>query len=138
MSSNVPYSSDGSKPPRQLTPRTSADEVVTEDDVQQPPKLARLLGKVLRELAALRRAWRPREVYFEDYPATDGGTIRLEHRLGGRVRWCLVDFVRGGTGTSSFNDEVAFNKDDASTTSNVLVLNSRVVGTASFRVWEAG
>lgn len=123
---------DGKAPP---------DQQVTEKDVQEPPKLARLLTDVLRDLAALKRRHYPRRIDFEDQAAP--GPIRLRHGFNGRVRWWVVDWTSAGTNlvdsggdtlSASWCDLTKQSDSDA----NMLVLQGHVTGTATIRVEEAG
>ena len=105
------------------------DEVVTEADVQEPPKLARLVLRLLKDVAQLKRAWTPDRVDFEDRVVDGTGVTlyRFEHGLGGRVRWWVVD----STGP---HDLVR----DASSDNNTLVLYSYGATTVTIRVERAG
>ena len=70
-----------------LDGRAAPEEVVTEADVQDPAKLARLLGRLLKDTATLRRARVPKCIDFEDQAAlTAGNTLTLQHNFNGRVR----------------------------------------------------
>ncbi len=116
-----------------LDGRASASEVVTDADVQDPPKLARLLGRLLANVAQLARAHTPRRLDFEDVTcAGSGAAIRLRHGFGGRVRWWPVDYLSTGTPAAPILER------GAATDANVLVLLSYTTGTVSIRVEEAG
>lgn len=115
---------------RQLDGRAEPDEVVTPEDAADTTKLARLLIRILRELAAMRRRWWPRSIDFRDIDTNVGaGVIRLPHGFGGRVNWWVVkadgaiDVLLG---------------EDASTDGNTLVLTSSGTSVVTIRVEEAG
>ncbi len=118
-----------------LGAKPSPDEVVTEVDVQDPPKLARLLARVLSEVAALKRRWAPRFVDFEDLLVTSTSTtkIQLQHNLNGRVRWWVVDYQISGAAGGPIIERNA-----TDTTSSTLVLRSYKDARVTIRVEEAG
>jgi hypothetical protein len=115
---------------RQLDGRAEPDEVVTVEDVADPAKVARLLGKLLADVAAGHRRFAPTRVDFEDVAVSSSGAdVSLQHNLGGRVRWYLVG--------STVNVTSLY--EATSTTDDTLVLNvtSASNGYASFRVEAA-
>ena len=114
-----------------LDPKTQPDEQVTADDVNDSTKLARLLTKILASIASLVRRRDAQVVYFEDRAVTSGTLVNFVHNMGARVYFTIVDW------SSSSSTGPAFRK-DASTTSNVLVLNPSVTGTVSVRIEKAG
>lgn len=116
---------------RQLDRRAQTDEVVAEQDVQDAPKLTKLLIRMLRDTASLRRRWWPRRIDFEDVAldATGSKLFQLRHGFGGRVRWWIVEW----NGAAAPNT-----RRHADTTADTLVLLSTVAGTATIRVEEAG
>jgi hypothetical protein len=116
----------------QLDRPAMPDEVVTESDVQEPPKLARLLGRLLRDVAGLLRRWEPKRIDFEDIACVAGETIRLEHGLGGRVRWWQVEWTGTGVGTFGGFEQTSATDND---TLVLLVVDN---GTATVRVELAG
>lgn len=124
--------SDGAVTP--LDGRTEPDEVVTAQDVQDPDKLARLLGRILKDIAALKRRWAPRHIDFE--LAVTGSatpqTVQLEHGFNGAVRWWVVDWSTGGTVA------ISAMKNTALTTTKTLVLSVYNAGAMTIRVEEAG
>ncbi len=130
MSANI--TSDGLI--RQLDGRAEPDENITEQDVQDAPKLSKLLLRMLRDVAAMRRRWRPHRIDFEDIAVDDTGTTkyRLEHHLGGKVRWWVVDW-QSTAGAAMFEVERHDDTDD-----NTLVFVSMAEGTMTVRVEEAG
>lgn len=117
---------------RQLDARAGAEQAPTETEVQDPAKLSKALSVLLRDVAALKRRWWPREVYYADLTVDATGTTlyRLNHGFGGLVYYAVV---RWEDGTAAPNLRV-----DSTTTNSVLVLTSTVAGTATVRVWEAG
>ncbi len=104
---------------------------ITERDAEDSSFLARTLVGLLRDTARLTGLWRPRRVDFTRVVLDDTGTtlFRLEHRLGGAVRYWVV----GWDGAAPANIRA-----DAATTDDVLVLTSTSAGTATIRVEEAG
>lgn len=108
------------------------DEVVTEKDVQEPPKLSRMLLRLLKDVASLKRLWTPSRIDFEDQAvSTAGAVVTLNHGFGGRVRWWIVDWQATGTAAPVLKRTTA-------TTNDALVLASYVAGTATIRVEAAG
>ena len=117
----------------QLDRAPQPDELVTEKDVTEPYKLARLLGRVLKDIASLRRRWVPRRIDFEDRTVETGGaTVTLHHNFVGRVRWYVIGWQSNGT------DPPTLIEDTSNTDTRALVLESYVAGTATIRVEEAG
>ena len=119
---------------RQLDAKPEPDEQVTEEQVQEPPRLARLLMSLLRDVATLKRRWAPRRIDFEDRAVDGSGATkyRFTHGFGGRVRYWAVEWVGDPlTGGPCLER-------DADSTNDVLVLTSRSAGTATIRVEEAG
>jgi hypothetical protein len=115
----------------QLDRQAEPDERVTEEDVKDADKLARLLMRVLKDLASIKRRFFPRRVDFED-TAVDGSGVtkyRFPHGLNARVRWWPVDV----TGSS-----VAALRRHADTDLNTLVLLSDSACTVTIRVEAAG
>jgi len=116
---------------RQLGGKATEDEVVSEADVTDVPKMARLLTRIVRELASLRRRFAPRRTDFEDVDVPTGGYVRFPHGFGGRVRWWVVD-VEG-----SFAQLVRVSPDTLSD-ANTLVLYSDQETRITLRIEEAG
>lgn len=115
---------------RALTKQRQPDEQVTAAQVADTSWLARLLIRMLRDVADLRRRFWPRRVDFEDRAVDATGTklFRFAHGLDARVRWWAVD----ATGA------VPALQRNAATDSNTLVLTSTVACTVTIRVEEAG
>lgn len=108
--------------------------VVTEEDVKDASKLARLVAGIAKDVAALKRRFAPRRIDFEDRAVTSSGTVKYQfhHGFGGRVRWWVVDWQ-----PSSLGDVPSFQR-HSSSDANTLVLLSSTNGTATVRVEEAG
>lgn len=119
-------------PVRRLDRASEPDERVTVDDLKSPDYLARLLMRILRELADLRRRWWPKRIDVEDRDVDGTGSTkyRFPHGFGGRVRWWVVDW----SGASSVAGLMRHSDSD----NNTLVLVSWVAGTVTVRIEEAG
>ncbi len=115
---------------RQLDRPAATNESVTEKDVAELPKLARLLQRILTDLSDLKRRFWPREIDFEDVSVDNTGTTkyRFEHGFNGRVRWWPVDAETAAPAL----------KRHADTDANTLVLVSSATCTVTVRVQEAG
>jgi hypothetical protein len=115
----------------QLDRRAEPDEQVTDEDAKDAGRLARVLMRLLRDVAILRRRWAPRRVDFEDVEVDATATVfyRFPHDFNGRVRWWVVDWS-GGAAPSLLRD--------GRSDQNALVLVSTSAGTATIRVEEAG
>lgn len=112
----------------QLDRQATPDEVVTSEDVKDSEKLARLLARLLRDVADLKRRWWPKRIDFEDRAVVSGMPLRLGHGMRARVRWWIVDWTPTTPG-----DVPIFEK--ASTTDlKTLVLDVGNSGTVSVRV----
>jgi hypothetical protein len=116
---------------RQLDRQAEPDEVVTEYEAKQPDFLSRILMRLLREAAAMRRRWAPRTIDHQDIVVDGTGTTvyRLPHGFGGRVNWWAIDFKDG---------VAALLVRDASSDDNTLCLTSTEAGTVSIRIEESG
>lgn len=117
-----------------LDASTTTREAVTEEDVQDPAKLAELVQRVVRGLTELRQRFAPQTIDFEDVALT-GSTgspqnVRLEHRMGGRVRWYVVDWASSSTVAPVL-------RKSAQTDDDTLVLDALSTGTATIRVEAA-
>ncbi len=106
------------------------DEMVTEEDAGDRGKLARLLMRILRDLAAIKRRFFPRRVDFEDVSvdATGSTKYRLTHGFDARVRWWPVDI---------YGDNALLRR-HADTDANTLVLVSDAATVVTIRVEVAG
>lgn len=114
---------------RVLDGRAEPDEVVTPEDASDPSKLARLLIRILRELATMRRRWWPRRIAYVDIDSSVS-PIRLAHGFGGRVHWWLGDV------DDAFSTLIGRNR--AASDGNTLVLTSSGSGIVTIYVEEAG
>ncbi len=113
----------------------TTDEVITAEDAKDSAKLARLLGRLLKDNAEARRRFTPRRLDFVDIAIGGSATsVSLAHGFGGRVRWWVVGWQ------SASVDPPYLREDTTATTANELVLlaYSAVVGTACIRVEQAG
>lgn len=117
---------------RQLDRRPEPDEPVTDKDVQDPKYLARLLFRMLQELARLKRRWWPKHFDYEEQEVDATGTTkhRFVHGLNQRVRWWPVEW-KDATGGPQLVQHV-------DTDDHTLVLVSYTAGTLTLRVEEAG
>lgn len=121
----------------QLDGKGAPEEQITEEYVKDPPKLSRLLTRMLAVLTPLSRAWSPRRIDFEDVVSTGTSgspqSLSFSHKFGGRVRWWLVD--QYSTGTISLPLVL---KDNTKTTADILYLNVYYPMTFTLRVEESG
>jgi hypothetical protein len=126
MSANIPPEG----PPKQLDKPREADRILTEQEVTDPPRLVRLLTRLLRDVSTLQRRWAPDRLDFEDVEvdATGVTRIRLTHNFRARVRWWVVDWTGG--------DRPELERHESSD-DRVLVLTSHTAGTATIRVEKA-
>lgn len=81
---------------RPLDARTAPDEVLTEQDVQDAPKLAKLLTRIRKDIATLGRRFAPRRIDYEDVEVSSSKAVMLHHGFGGRVRYWLADWAAAG------------------------------------------
>lgn len=119
---------------QQLERRKEPDEEVTEEQLQAPARLVRVLMTILRDVATLKRSWRPRRIDFVDKALDDSGVVlhRFPHKLRGRVRWWVVDWVPATGGTIPSLEK------HVETSDMELVLISTCEGIATIRLEEAG
>lgn len=116
----------------QLDRQGEPDEVVTESDAKDAPKLARLLMRLLKDVALLRRRFYAERLDYEDRAVTAGQTLRLVHNFNARVRWWVVDWQ-----PTSPTDSPVFER-SSDTDLRVLALDVGNAGTVSIRVEVAG
>ena len=84
-----------------LDGKAEPDEVVTEADAKDTAKLARLLARLLKDVATLKRRFAPKRIDFEDVAVGQVGTItNLAHKFAGRVRWSVVGWQTTATPTT--------------------------------------
>ena len=121
----------------QLDGRAGSQLVITAADVSDAEKLARLLQDALRDVAELKRRWKPRVRYFRDIAldATSSKQFPLEHGFNGRVNFEVAHWVPALVG---FAPQIEPDATPGAQTANRLVLISSVQGTATIRVEEAG
>lgn len=116
----------------QLDRAAEPDEIITEEDVKDAGKLARLLVRVLRDLADIKRRFFPRRIDFEDRAVVSGDVLRLPHGFGARVRYWVVDWRPTTPG-----DIPVFDR-NAGTNASTLMVNVGNSGTVTVRVESAG
>jgi hypothetical protein len=119
---------------RQLDLRAEPDAAPTEEQVSNAPKLVRLLAKLIKDVATLRRRFAPRRIDFEGVAVNDNGTIgyRFPHHFGSMVRWWPVSWQSAAGGAAVALDQASDSDNDT------LVLVSYAAGTITLRVEEAG
>lgn len=117
---------------KQLDRLTDADEQVTESDVNDTWRVARLFARLLREVRRLSGRWNPRVIDTQEFEVDATGTTvyRIQHNFGGRVNWWVIDFA-GGTYGPAFMRH-------AETTEDTLCVVSNEAGTVRLRIEEAG
>ncbi len=76
-------------PARQLDGAAAPDEVVTAEDVADTAKLARLLIRLLSEVASLKRRFFPRRIDIEKR-LTANAYYGFTHGLGTKIRWYVI------------------------------------------------
>jgi hypothetical protein len=116
----------------QLDRSAEPDEIVTEEDAKDAGKLARILVRVLRDLADIKRRFFPRRIDFEDRAVVSGDVLRLNHGFSARVRYWVVDWRPFTPG-----DVAVFDR-NAGTNAQALLLNVGNSGTVTVRVESAG
>lgn len=117
---------------RQLERPASQNETVTEQDVGDASKLARLLMRLMKDVSDLKRRHWPRRLDYEDLAVTSGDALRCEHGLGGRVRWWIVDWIPATPG------DVPLFERSGDTDASTLVLDVGNSGLVTVRIEEAG
>lgn len=117
----------------QLDRPAEPEQRVTEEDVQQPSKLARMLMALLKDVADIKRRFFPRRIDFEDVEVdnTGGKKFYFHHNFGGRVRWWPVDVVDLGGGQAALTRH-------ADSDNDTLVLVSNASARVTIRVESAG
>lgn len=118
---------------RQLDKAHQPDEQVTANQVQDPSTLARILMRIMADVAKLKRAFAPAYLDFEDHVFDGTGTTpnRFTHRLNGRVRWWVVDW----TDLTGLGPRLIKHK---SSDLNTLALVSLNAGTGTVRISISG
>jgi hypothetical protein len=117
---------------RQLDTKAQPDSAPTEDEVQDPSKLVRIVAGLLKDVATLKRRFVPRRIDFRDITVDGTGTTiyRFVHNFGGRVNWWVLDWRN-----AVFSAQPIYSN---SSTNDVLMLTFLTIGTISIRVEEAG
>jgi len=117
----------------------SADEVVTESDVQDPKTLARLINQLRKDAGVLVRERQPRRIDFEDVTLSANGTqVRLAHQFGGRARWSVIGWQAANPGidwhTMMWTRRAMFGPATLGTIAGDYTVGSRFQATARVRV----
>lgn len=127
---------------RQLDRAAEPATQITPEEVKDASRLARILMGILRDVAALKRRFKPRRLDFEDATFDGTGTTkyRFAHGFNGRVRFWVTGCtsltpVTVGFGTATIPPALVQHAD---TDKNTLVLVSFVPCTATLRVEESG
>lgn len=128
---------------RTLGGRAGPTQQLTADDVGDQERLAREVNELRGKAAEQDRKHDPPWIDFEDVLCTSANTITLQHNFGGRVRWWVVDWTSTGTPlVDSRGDTLSVYSPmlvkTSATTTEKLVLQSYVGGTATIRVEKAG
>lgn len=123
-------------PIRQLDTRPEPDEQITEDQAGDVSRLARLLTRLLRDVAELRRRWFPRRIDYEGIVSVGSSgtpeTHQFPHSFGGQVRWWIVDC--DGVGSVTLPLVMRTNTSDK----NTLSLAFYFPGNFAIRIEESG
>ncbi len=116
----------------QLDSHAEPDEQVQQKDVAEAPQLVRLLMRILRDVALMKRRWWPATIDHRDRVVDATGTAlhRFPHGFGGRVNWWPVDWTNAVTCPQLVRH--------ASSDADTLVLVSYEAGTVTLRVEAAG
>lgn len=118
---------------RVLDGKAGPDETVTEEHAKDPARVARILIRILATIAALKRAFSPKRIDYEDVAVLGSGAlVQLQHGFGSRTRWWVIGWQSGGTAAPIFIESTAL------TTASTLVLQSYVAGTVTLRVESSG
>lgn len=114
------------------TPR-EPDALITEEDVQNPRKMALLLTRIVKEIAEVKRRFVAKRIDYEDVTVTNAGlSYAFQHSMKGRVRWWPVGWQ------SASADACVLVEDTARTDDNTLYLKSYGDGVVTLRVESAG
>lgn len=108
---------------------------VSEEEVKDPPKLAEILRGLSRRVTDVEALLPPEAIEFEVAVGASGSTTTIAHNLGGPVRWYVVDWLqRDGVAYPASAPKLV---QDASSTSDSLVLRSYATGRAIVRIEPA-
>lgn len=118
---------------RTLDASVQSEETAQEPDVADVPRLARLLTRMLRDIAALKRRFSPRVITYVnlDVDATGTTVYQLVHKFGGPVAWWPVGWSSGSSDCPKLRESGTPDRD-------TLSLISHVAGTVAIRVEELG
>lgn len=114
----------------------SASASVLDEDVKDEKKLAEILRMLGRRITELEAKSGPEGIEFEIATVGSAGLISLLHNLNGPVRWWVTCWTRP-VSQGAYPTTAPILVQDASSTSNVLVLRSSTVGRAVVRVEPA-
>lgn len=119
---------------RQLDKPSQPDEVVKAEDVQDPGMLARILRRLLVDVAEMKRRFVPRSITFVDVVSTGSSgapaRVTLVHGFGGLVHWVTVRTIIA-SGNVPLMSEVTNDGEK-------LVLDVYYAGTFAIEVRERG
>lgn len=120
--------------PTQLDTKATPPVSVTEGDAAEPRWLARVLTRVLADIAEIRRRFAPNRITFRDIAVTGTGAgasrHSLTHNFGQLVEWWPVRVINPGPDV----EDIA----EVSQDGNVLVLDVFFTGTLWIRCEGAG
>lgn len=108
------------------------EEIVSEEDAADTGKLARLLMRLLRDAADVRRRFFPRRITFANRVVVSGDTMRLHHKFGVAVEYWPVKWRPATPGDVPVFDY------STDTDANTLVLDVGNSGTVSIRIESGG
>jgi hypothetical protein len=117
---------------RQLDTFSEPKEEITVEQLDDKPRVARVLMSILRSLATLLGRWSPRVVDFRDL-VTTGDTVTpsrhsLNHKLGAPVNWWLVKSSSAALAREATSES----------NSNTLVIDVYGSSVLTVRIEEAG
>lgn len=105
---------------------------VQDEEVKDPVKLAELIRQLQKRVADLEAVSPPEGIEFEVNCGSGGAATRLFHSMGGPVRFYLTHWQPLTGGFLTAGPELI--ADPATSTADMLVLNSYVAGRAIIRV----
>ncbi len=111
----------------------SFSQNVSEDEVQQPNKLAEILRAVLRRMSELEARTPPEGIEFEVEVGTLGALTTMQHNLNSGVRFTIVYWTKVRAGTTYPTTAPILIADETSDL-NKLVVRSYVAGRAVVRI----
>jgi hypothetical protein len=135
MSTTIVFVSDQTT--RLLDAKPMPDEFVSAEDAKDSTKLARLLTRMLAQLAATRRRFVPKRTTFQNIVSTgtDASPMRVNllHKFDAPVEWWVVGTNSLGTVALPL---VAEAEDDSD--ADTLAIDIYFAGTLAIRVEESG